>query len=310
LPACVSAAGFYFTAEKPFGYSWYDLETTVPDSGLAGPGRATIRSRLDFPLDPFRFALGWSGAGEIGNGNADVLGASAEAWASLGPGFFRMRDQDWAGENNSGNGGSATILMKISDTYSTAEAILFGGEAACEPASFTFLGEPFAFGLGAGGSRYAYRIYGLEGNQLSGQENGWTPVSAPDDLLVGTYATWTLRSLLSLRTRERLLGLEWKARFVPLSYSGSVDDHVLRKKRIEMDCLGTGGSLEAGRRPAGSHWMPYARIELERAWGRMKQTYYADSPDTPQDETGQSLSGIHTTVNTWAVTIGVRWIWP
>jgi hypothetical protein len=296
--------------EKPFGYAWYDLESNVPDSAYTGPGRPMIRSQLDFPMDPFRLALGWSRAGEGGSGDIAVLGASAQAWISLGPGFFRMRDEDWAGSHSTGGSGGTSVLEKFSDTYSRVEALLFGGEAAREVASFAFLAEPFAFGVGAGGSRYAYEVFGLEGRQLSGAGPSWVSVTAPDDLKVATYRTWTLRSFLSVRTRERLLGMEWKARLQPIAYSASVDDHILRKKRIEMSCWGTGGSLEAGRRPAGSYWMPYARFELERSWGRMEQTYYADSPDTPENETGRSYSGIRTSVNAWLISLGIRCFWP
>ena len=309
LPAGSAAAGFYLAAEKPFGYSWYDLESNVPDSANTGSGQSLIRSRLDFPLDPFRLALGWTGANGSGTEGADALTASAEAWVSIGPGFFSMRDQDWAGVSSSSGASSSTILLKFSDTYSQATSFLFGGEAGNELSSWSVFGEPFAIGVGAGGARYAYKIYGFHGKQLSLQGDRWIAISKSADTLVGTYATWSFHGLLSLRSQARMLGLDWKARLLPLSYSKSVDDHILRSKRIEMTTWGTGGSLEAGRLSAGAHWMPYALFELERSWGRMRQTYYADSPDTPQNETGVSFGGIHTTVNAWLITLGVRWFW-
>jgi hypothetical protein len=308
LPKRSSATGFYLAAEKPFGFSWYDLESEAPDSASTGSVRSLIRSQLDFPMDPFRLALGWTGANGSGTGDADALAASVEAWISVGPSFFKMRDQDWVGASASSGTSSSTVLVKISDTYSRAESFLFGGEAGSEVTSWSLFGEPFALGLGAGGARYAYKIYGLDGKHISDTDGGWESSSLPDDLLVGTYATWSLHGVVSLRSQARMLGLDWKARLLP-SYNESIDDHKVRKKTIEMTTWGAGGSLEAGRLSAGANWMPYARFEMDRTWGRMRQTFYGDDPGTPENETGLSFGGIRTTVNAWSVTAGMRWFW-
>jgi hypothetical protein len=298
-PVAPRAAWLSLAVEKPFGYAWYDLEHTGPDSAVSGPGRPLIRSRLDFPLDPFRVAAGVNGErrGRDGSARRDA----AEAWVSAGPAFFRMRDQDWAGIRN----GSATSLLKFSDTYSRAETFQCGGRVSAEIATLGVLAVPFAVGIGAGGGWYYYKLFGLDGRQRNPEANGWTDFSLPDGLRVGTYGTWSAHALATARSLEPLLGLEWELRLEPLIYSGSEDDHILRKKTITMRCLGTGGSLQAGH--AIGRWTPYARFGLEKSWGRMRQTYYADSPDSPEDETGTTFGGIRTTVNAWLLACGLRW---
>ncbi len=71
--------------------------------------------------------------------------------------------------------------------------------------------------------------------------------------------------------------------------------------------MGLGGSFSTFDPSQVPSMVPYLRMEMDRAWGNMKQTYYADSQDTPDDETGQSVKGIRTTVSHWLVSAGFRY---
>lgn len=292
------------SAEKPFGFAWYDLEHFGPDTTFEGSKvRPMIRSELNFPLDPVRLNLGLESWRE-GRGPGTGLRTEVHAWASVGPAWFRMRDEDWMGASANRNATSSSALFKISDTRSKAEGRLFGGGFNRELGELGLFGIRWALGLGLDGSLYRYSILGYEGRQRSGDgENPWVEVSHTEDEEVLTYKTFSARAPVSIRSLSPLLGLGWEARLHPL-YSRSEDDHVLRMKRVTMDCFGIGGALEASR-PIGP-LAPWVRMEMDQAWGKMKQTYYADSPDSPEDETGTSMRGISTSTGQWLISAGLR----
>ena len=304
---------FSISAEKPLGFAWYDLEGFGPKETVEGTeARPMIRSELNYPLDPFRLDLGLS-AYRLGGGDGRTgLRTELRLWTSAGPAWMRMRDEDWLGVSAENNTSRSNALMKFSDTYSDAETWQLGGWFHRELAVITLLGTPVAAGLGAGATYLDYRIFGAEGKQLD--ENGeWVRVELPASLKVLTYATFSARAIAGFRVLEPILGLRWEGRLHPLTYSRSLDDHILRKKEIEMETWGVGGVVEAflplGGRAGASGRMrmsPYLRAELDRSWGKMVQTYYADSDDTPDDETGTSHKGIGTTVNHWLVAAGMR----
>ncbi|GEM_PF-3253753 len=310
------------TLEKPFGYSWYDLQNSGPDTTINGAKVApAIRSELNFPLDPFRLAIGFASfrqGGQGGQEGADTnrfLRTRLELWGAVSPAFSKMRDEDWVGSEASGNLSSSQAFIKISDTYSTVKSLLLGGGIDREFTEIHVLREPLAFGIGLGGTLFTYDIYGFSGRQLrSDNPPTWTHVDTSSSLQVGSYATYNLQSAIHFRTEESILGLHWETRIQPLIFAHSDDDHMIRKKKITMDCWGTGGAIEAslplrqgdGEPAQVARVVPYLRTELDRTWGRMKQTYYADSPDTPADETGQSISGIKTTVNFWLIAVGIH----
>jgi hypothetical protein len=308
--------GPVFTAslEKPVGFAWYDLEHFEAEVEGSPDVRPMIRSELNFPLDPFRLVVGMSssrGADSAGRGG---LRTGVQAWSAVGPAFFRMRDEDWTGARSDGDAGqSSQVLVKVSDTYSRSETFQFGGSFHRELGGFRFLGIPWAAGIGLGGSYYAYEVFGFEGKQRD-SDGDWMQVEYPGSIKVLTYRTWAVRSVIGLRPRDRLLGWEWESWIHPLLHTRAFDDHILRMKDIEMECWGAGAVLEAslptGRRlgPGGQvpRFAPYLRAEMERTWGNMTQTYYADSPDSPEDETGRSLGGINTSVGHWLVAAGLR----
>lgn len=314
LPGEPSRSAFFLSVEKPVGFAWYDLEHSGPDTTVNDiTTRPMIRSELNFPLDPFRIVLGLASWRSAGGDSLARLRTGVHFWSSISPAFFRMRDEDWVGVNASGAVTRSQALVKFSDTYSSVESYLMGGGVRREFAVLRVLGAPAVIGLGLEGSRFSFEVFGLEGRQRDPENPGWVEVALPGSLKVGTYMTYTLRTSVDLRLRDPLLGLRWESRLHPLSFSHSFDDHILRKKHIEMDCWGAGGALEASlplgsRSPSrASSLAPYLRMELDRSWGNMMQTYYADSPDTPEDETGRSTKGLRTTVNHWLISAGFRY---
>jgi hypothetical protein len=301
---------FSVAVEKPVGFAWYDLEAFGPKEEFDGAdARSMIRSELNYPLDPFRLDLGLSGFRPGGGDAREGLKTELRLWSSAGPAWMRMRDEDWLGASAENNTTRSDALLKFSDTYSEAETWQLGGWFHRELGVLRILGTPVAAGLGAGATYLDYRIFGLEGRQLD--ENGnWMKVELPADLKVLTYVAFTARALAGFRVLEPILGLRWEGRLHPLTYTRSLDDHILRHKEIGMETWGVGGALEASLPLGGagrpSRMSPFLRAELDRSWGEMIQTYYADSEDTPDDETGTSQKGISTTVNHWLVAAGIR----
>lgn len=303
-------ARFSVAVEKPLGFAWYDLEAFGPREDMDGTeARPMVRSELNYPLDPFRLDLGLS-AFRPGDGEArEGLRTELRIWTSAGPAWMRMRDEDWLGISAERNTNRSDALVKFSDTYSKAETWQLGGWVHRELGVIRILGTPVAAGLGAGATYLDYRIYGAKGKQLD-ENADWVYVELPTDLKVLTYVSFTARALAGFRVLEPILGLRWEGRLHPLTYTRSLDDHILRMKEIGMETWGVGGALEASLPLGGagkpSRLAPFLRAELDRSWGEMIQTYYADSGDTPEDETGMSQKGISTTVNHWLVAAGIR----
>ena len=307
---------FSVSLEKPIGNSWYDLEHTAPDTASDGQVySALIRSELNFPIDPLRIALAFSSFRKMDEESPIRLRTDFGIWCAVSPAFTKMRDEDWIGSNKSGTVSKSQVLLKFSDTYSSFNSFMGGSEMNKEMTKIHFLREPFLVGIGVGGSFGVYEVFGLDGKQLQGDgSSGWEHIELPNSLKVLTYFTFTLQSSLNLRAVESILGLQWEARLHPLIYSHSRDDHILRSKEIIMNCWGTGGALEASlplkywneSSSPISRLIPYMRTELNRTWGKMTQTYYANSSDTPEDETGQSQKGIRTSVNLWLIAIGMH----
>lgn len=306
---------FSFSLEKPIGFAWYDLEAYGTDPGqTAGSAKPMIRSELNFPLDPFRLALGIASTRPAGEGGTDGYLTELRLWSAVSPAFFRMRDEDWYGASTTSTVNSSRTLIKFSDTRSRVQTWQMGGELIREGWDIRLLGSPIALGMGMGGSFYYFEVFGLDGKQLGSDGNGgWVDMDLSDSKRVGTYMNFRTHASMGIRLRNPILGLHWNARLHPLGYSHSLDDHILRKKTIRMDCWGTGGALEASRMINGgsrsrlSPLAPFLRFEMDKAWGKMTQTYYADSPDGPEDETGRTEKGIRTSVNHWLVSVGFRW---
>jgi hypothetical protein len=63
-----------------------------------------------------------------------------------------------------------------------------------------------------GASMNVYKIFGLKGRQL-GEYGEWVRTELPSSLKVLTYRTYSGRAMVSLRARERMLGLGWEARW-------------------------------------------------------------------------------------------------
>jgi hypothetical protein len=310
-------AVFSVTLEKPFGQFWYDLEHFGEDTVVDGETfKPMIRSELNFPLDPIRVYLGLASFRSMEGGRPGHLQTHMKLWGAVSPAFSKMRDEDWVGTDRSQNLSKSQSLLKFSDTYSSVNSIQLGGEIGRELGEMHFFRERTAVGIGLGGTFLDYDILGLTGRQLAldGDASHWVDVEISDSKKVMTYLNYTLQSSLSLRLQQPVFGLGWVARLNPLIFSHSLDDHILRKKEITMDCWGGGGTLEAswplkyGHRTGSpvSRLVPYLRMEFNRTWGEMTQTYYADSPDTPLDETGQSVHGIKTTMSHWLLAAGVH----
>lgn len=306
---------FSLTLEKPWGSTSYDLEHTGPDTNAAGViGSAKIRSELNFPVDPFRIAMGFSSYRSENADSLTYLRTDIGFWCAVSPSFSKMRDEDWAGSEASDAPSNSISLIKISDTYSSVHSLLLGGGLHRELMEIHPFREPLLLGIGLEGRFIAYELFGLSGRQVRPDGSGWDNVEIPGSEKIGSYHTYSLQSSLDFRTGKKLLGLDWEARIHPLLFVHSDDDHMLRKKEITMDCWGAGAAVEASlpladwsREPAPvARWVPFLRAELERTWGSMRQTYYADSPDTPEDETGRSISGIATTVDLWLVGAGLH----
>lgn len=304
---------FSVSVEKPVGFAWYDLEAFGTwdenvEEDVSG-FRPMVRSELNYPLDPFRVDLGLSAFRPGGNAGGAGLKTELRVWSSAGPAWMRMRDEDWVGASEEGKVSRSDALVKFSDTYSDAKTWQLGGWIHRELGVVRILGAPVAAGLGVGATYLDYRIFGAEGKQLD-EGGNWVSVGLPSDLKVLTYASFTARLLAGFRLLEPVLGLRWEGRLHPLTYTRSLDDHILRMKEIGMETWGVGGAIEASlplaRAGKPPRLAPYLRAELDRSWGKMTQTYYADSGDTPEDETGTSHKGIRTTVNHWLLAAGIR----
>lgn len=306
-PVRAGDLGFSFGAEKPFGSTDYDFGIAFTQGDpSAEPVR--IRSRLEFPLDPLRLGAGIAVAPASGRGDPDRWRWLAGAWTSIGPAFSHMRDRDWASPNAFGQASRSQNLALVSDTRSRTSTWQWGGETVFEFPAFSVFGIPFVPGMGGGGWRADYDLYGYTGKQFD-PDSGWSPISGPSDLRVAAYTVWSLYPLASLRPAGPWLGLDWAIRLRPAAYVRTTDDHLLRKKRILIEGWGSGGALEGARRIGKSPWVPYARFAYERIRGKMRQTYYADSPDTPADETGESIGGLSATITAWEWGLGLRWSW-
>ncbi len=321
LTALGASAGFVptVTVEKPFGYAWYNLEHHGSDTTVNGTTvTPTVRSELNFPVDPVRISVGlawYRPMASVDTMPAVSLRSDVKFWCGVTPSFMEMRDEDWVGAGASDKVATSQALIKISDTYSTVKTLMAGGEMSRELTVIHVLREPLALGIGLGAEASYYEIYGLKGRQIQfdGTLRNIDP-EIPTSTEVGTFFTESFRSCLNFRSLETILGLAWNFQVQPLLYSHSHDDHLVRKKDIIMDSWGVGGNVETtlamkgwNARPVPtSIFLPYLRLEMNRMWGNMRQTYYADSPDTPDNETGQSLRGISSTVNLWAIAGGVH----
>jgi hypothetical protein len=138
----------------------------------------------------------------------------------------------------------------------------------------------------------------------------WVPVSLPPNLEVGTYDPLSLRLETVLRPADRMLGLLWQVNLAPLVFGWATDNHLLRKKEMRIKSKGAAGRLEAAYPFKPPVWnlasQVFVRGNYEMTWGSMSQRYYANSPDTPEDETGAKVSGIRTDLNYWNMELGLK----
>ncbi len=310
---------FSFTMEKPFGSTWYDLEYTGKDTTtIDGTVKPMIRSALTFPQDHVRINLGLISWRQMEQDSLVYLYTKLKLWSGIGPAWTKMRDEDWVGINTSSGTSKSTALLKFSDTYSEIESFLFGGELNREFKQIHFLRKPFILGFGIEGSFFSCDIFGLSGKQLYTDSitdvTEWRHFTIPDNIKVGTYRTYDIQTSINFRSQERIFGLFWENQFHPLIFASSLDDHILRSKHIEMNTWGLGNSLEASlplklgpktNSPVAC-FIPFIRGEFSKTWGKQTQTYYANSTDTPEDETGTSFGGISTTVNHWLISLGIH----
>jgi hypothetical protein len=280
----VSAWGCFVQA----GLETFELSARIvsPDASVA----VTASSKLSYPV-----ATLLAGGSVILATGPFSFGATA--LTNLVDPWDTFVDRDFV--SASSEGFNQTIEFSHTDSRATLRALVLEGAFRLRIAELSDTPGKSPLHLVAG-LRYewsSYGAYGAWGWQLDGMQNQ-APFSIPDDVLALRYDVryWLpfIGTGVDFRLGERFnLGAEGRLLF---SRSVHDDDHVLRHKLAHSlaNGMGFGLALEptvevAGKEGAAVRVFVGLSGQVQyvgHLGGRLSQTYYADDPSLPGDQTG------------------------
>lgn len=285
-------------------FNYIDTTGVIPTSV-----RWKLRSLLEFPLDVYFGGLS-AHFNSIEDPNRWKF--HLKYLTNLNNPDGSMVDSDWEEVSNQ------FPYTKFSETNSNSKIKLSYLEAEFQ---FSIVEKRnFVLSLFAGGSyqKLENDIIGLEGWQrqydtVSNTYGDQFYFDVYQDSLVGTYEQTVKQiriGLISDINLSQQLSSQIKFGFAPAFYK-DIDDHVLRFKLSDSDGDGkgiySGFSLQYNMSQSGFSFIRLnSTYTYFTAHGSQTQTWYADDPASPEDDTGESYSGLPHTVRTKQYTIGLE----
>jgi outer membrane protease len=255
----------------------------------------SITSKLDFPLDTK--AIGIENTAYYIWDSKRTIQIDLNLYKELTDPSIKMTDEDWISVPSIG------FVEKFSSTKSTAEInafVLNGGAYLNYSLSPKLV---FTGGLGYRYQKFSFDIYGVEGWQLNDQFERVYFDTLANYKVLDYEITYFLPYIKIGAIYDAIqdIKLSGSLAYSPLAEVVDEDDHLFRGKLAKGKCNEGSATIF----DLGIHWnispkiflnLNYERFSLELK-GKQRQYFYADDPNTDNNEQGIRFTGIKLEIN-------------